>query len=81
MHPALEPLARRAWMGLAGVVCGAAAVYALSYWRTLRKIVEEPDIAPGSPRFGLVAAIRDPASDRDRAIQRTHTRRAAGSIA
>ncbi len=58
MHPALEPLARRAWMGLAGVVCGAATVYALSYWRTLRKIVEEPDIAPGShplfwlPRFG-----------------------------
>jgi hypothetical protein len=58
MHPALGPLARRAWFGLALVVCGAAVVYTLSYWRTLRKIVEEPDIVPGSlrlrwlPRFG-----------------------------
>jgi hypothetical protein len=58
MHPALAPMARRAWIGLAGVVCGTALVYTLSYWRTLRKIVEEPDIMPGShgfswlPRFG-----------------------------
>jgi CubicO group peptidase (beta-lactamase class C family) len=58
MHPALGPLARRAWIGLALVVFGAAVVYTLSYWRTLRKIVEEPDIVPGSlrlrwlPRFG-----------------------------
>ncbi len=58
MHPALAPLARRAWIGLAVVVCGTAVVYTLSYWRTLRKIVEEPDILPGShrlswlPRFG-----------------------------
>jgi CubicO group peptidase (beta-lactamase class C family) len=51
MHPALEPLARRAWMGLAGVVCVATVAYTLSYWRTLRKIVEEPDIVPGSPRW------------------------------
>ncbi len=51
LHPALEPLARRAWMGLAAVVCVAAATYTLSYWRTLRKIVEEPDIMPGSRRF------------------------------
>ena len=50
--PALEPLARRAWMGLA-VVGGATAVaYALSYLRTLRQIVEEPDIAPGTRRAG-----------------------------
>jgi CubicO group peptidase (beta-lactamase class C family) len=58
LHPALEPLARRAWIGLAGVVSVAAVAYTLSYWRTLRKIVEEPDIGPGSrhfawlPRFG-----------------------------
>jgi CubicO group peptidase (beta-lactamase class C family) len=51
MHPALAPLARRAWIGLGGVVLGAAVVYTLSYWRTLRKIVEEPDIMPGSLRF------------------------------
>jgi CubicO group peptidase (beta-lactamase class C family) len=51
MHPALQPLAARAWIGLSAVVCVAAATYTLSYWRTLRKIVEEPDIAPGSPRW------------------------------
>jgi CubicO group peptidase (beta-lactamase class C family) len=61
LHPALEPLARRAWTGLAGVVCVAAVTYTLSYWRTLRKIVEEPDIVPGSrrlswlPKFGSQA--------------------------
>jgi CubicO group peptidase (beta-lactamase class C family) len=52
LHPALEPLARRAWMGLAAVVCVATVTYTLSYWRTLRKIVEEPDIGPGSARLG-----------------------------
>lgn len=58
MHPALAPLAHRAWIGLATVGCGTAAVYTLSYWRTLRKIVEDPDITPGVvrvhwlPRFG-----------------------------
>ncbi len=51
MHPALAPLAQRAWVGLACVICVAAVAYTLSYWRTLRKIVEEPDIAPGSSRF------------------------------
>ncbi len=56
--PALALLARRAWIGLAIAVCGTAAAYALSYFRSLRKIVEEPDIMPGSrgaswlPRFG-----------------------------
>jgi hypothetical protein len=58
MHPALEPLAQRAWTGLAAVVSVAAVSYTLSYWRTLRKIVEEPDIALAPahlrwlPRFG-----------------------------
>jgi CubicO group peptidase (beta-lactamase class C family) len=52
MHPALEPLARRAWIGLGGVVCVAAVAYTLSYWRTLRMIVEEPDIVSGSARLG-----------------------------
>ncbi|HEV2447458.1 MAG TPA: serine hydrolase, partial [Candidatus Sulfopaludibacter sp.] len=57
LHPALAPFARRAWVGLAAAVCATAAVYAASYLRTLRKIVEEPDIAPGFrsgwlPRFG-----------------------------
>ena len=49
--PALAPLARRAWMGLAVAVSVTAMAYALSYFRTLRKIVEEPDIMPGARRF------------------------------
>ncbi len=56
--PALGSLAARAWIGLAIAVCGTAVAYLLSYLRTLRKIVEEPDIVRGSgsanwlPRFG-----------------------------
>ncbi len=57
-YPSLAALARRAWIGLALAVAGAAVAFLLSYFRTLRKIVEEPDIAPRSsrlnwlPRFG-----------------------------
>jgi CubicO group peptidase (beta-lactamase class C family) len=50
--PALAPLARRAWIALAIAVSVTAVAYALSYFRTLRQIVEEPDILPGSRRFG-----------------------------
>jgi len=57
LHPALEPFAWRAWIGLIAAVGATAVAYAASYFRTLRKIVEEPDIAPGLqhawlPRFG-----------------------------
>jgi CubicO group peptidase (beta-lactamase class C family) len=57
LHPALAPFARRAWIGLAIAVCATAAAYAASYLRTLRKIVEEPDVAPAFrsrwlPRLG-----------------------------
>ncbi len=51
-------LARRAWIGLAIAGCGAVAAYLICYFRTLRKIVEQPDITPGVrgvnwlPRFG-----------------------------
>lgn len=51
MHPVLQPLAHRAWIGLTAVVCGTAIVYALSYWRTLRRIVEDPDITPVKVRL------------------------------
>jgi hypothetical protein len=44
-------LARRAWFGLAIAAGTAAVAYALSYVRTIRQIVEEPDIAPGVQRF------------------------------
>jgi hypothetical protein len=51
-------LARRAWLALNIAALAAAVAYALSYFRTIRKIVEEPDIAPSPrrlkwlPRFG-----------------------------
>jgi hypothetical protein len=57
-HPALAPLANRALVGSAVAVIGAGTAFLLSYFRTLRKIIEAPDIAPGSrrgswlPRFG-----------------------------
>ena len=58
LPPMLAPLAERAWIGLAISVCGGAAAYLICYFRTLRKIAEQPDILPGSrrlhwlPRFG-----------------------------
>lgn len=57
-HPALIALAHRAWIGLAIAIMLAAATFVVSYVRTLRKIVEQPDIVPGMrrvkwlPRFG-----------------------------
>jgi CubicO group peptidase (beta-lactamase class C family) len=56
--PAMASLARRAWIALAVALAVTAASYALSYFRTMRKIVEEPDILSRSrgaswlPRFG-----------------------------
>ncbi len=55
---ALASFAGRAWIGLAIAAGATAAAYTLCYFRSLRKIVEEPDILPGSrreswlPRFG-----------------------------
>jgi CubicO group peptidase (beta-lactamase class C family) len=53
MHPALQPLANRAWIGFAAMLCVTPIVYALSYWRMLSAIAEEPDIAPAPPRWGF----------------------------
>jgi CubicO group peptidase (beta-lactamase class C family) len=56
--PALAPLARRAWLGLTVCIALTATAYLLSYLRTIRKIVEEPNIVASSrtlhwlPRFG-----------------------------
>jgi CubicO group peptidase (beta-lactamase class C family) len=44
--PALEPLARRAVVALVGALVAAALACALSYMRTLRRLAEEPDMAP-----------------------------------
>ena len=50
-QPAIALLVRRAWTGLALAAFGAAAAFLLSYFRTLRKIVEEPDIVPAARGF------------------------------
>ncbi|MBV8898004.1 MAG: beta-lactamase family protein [Acidobacteriaceae bacterium] len=57
LHPALAPFALRAWIGLIVALSATAIAYAASYLRTLRQIVEEPDIAPALrnawlPRLG-----------------------------
>jgi hypothetical protein len=58
MQATIHSLARRALAGLAMAMAGAGTAFLLSYFRTLRKIVEEPDIVPGAggirwlPRFG-----------------------------
>jgi hypothetical protein len=57
-HPALAPLAARAWIGLGFSTLGTCAALLLSYFRLMPKIVEQPDILPQmrsvswSPRFG-----------------------------
>jgi hypothetical protein len=56
--PALPELARRAWIAIAVAFGATASAYTLAYLRTLRRIVEEPDIPPAAglrirlPRFG-----------------------------
>lgn len=51
MQPALAPLALHAWLGLAIAGCAAAALYSFSYFRTLGRVAEEPDIVPGFRRL------------------------------
>jgi hypothetical protein len=46
MDPGFTLLARRAWIGLAVSLSGAVSALLLCYFRTMRKIVEEPDIMP-----------------------------------
>ncbi|HEY1994958.1 MAG TPA: hypothetical protein VGG81_11190 [Edaphobacter sp.] len=48
MDPAFVPLARRAWLALEASVPGAGLVLLLSYFRMMPRIVEQPDILPGS---------------------------------
>ena len=56
--PALGSYAARAWAGLAIAIGATAAAYTLCYFRSLRKIVEQPDILSGRhrelrlPKFG-----------------------------
>ncbi len=48
-HSILVTLATRAWMGLGITIATVIVAFLLSYYRTLRKIVEQPDIVPRSP--------------------------------
>jgi hypothetical protein len=41
-------LAMRAWVGVGVVVCGAGASLLACYLRTMKKMVEEPDLLPGA---------------------------------
>ena len=50
MDPGFVPLANRAWIGLAITILGTGATILFAYFRSLRKIVEQPDILPGSRR-------------------------------
>lgn len=56
---ALAPLAGRAWAGLALAVLGTALAYGLSYFRTLRRIAEQPDITPSVTRMRWLPAFGD----------------------
>ena len=60
MHPALASLAARARMGLGVAILGAAAAVLLSYLRTLRKVVEQPDILPSSRRSNWSLRLTNP---------------------
>jgi CubicO group peptidase (beta-lactamase class C family) len=54
----LATLAQRAWIGLLLTLCGAVLAYLICFFRTLRRIAEQPDILPVRagvswlPRFG-----------------------------
>jgi CubicO group peptidase (beta-lactamase class C family) len=45
-HPALTRLGHAAWAGFGAIVAVAGVSYALAYARTLRQVVEAPEIAP-----------------------------------
>jgi hypothetical protein len=51
MHPAMAPLAKRAGLALLMVVAGALLSFVLSFVRSIRKIVEQPDIVPSRSGF------------------------------
>lgn len=56
--PMMGPLARRAWIASGSIGCVTLLVWVAAYYRTVRQIVEEPDIVPGRahvqwlPQFG-----------------------------
>jgi hypothetical protein len=59
MDPGFIPLASRAWIGLAITILGTGATILFAYFRSLRKIVEQPDILPGSRGGSWSARLGD----------------------
>jgi CubicO group peptidase (beta-lactamase class C family) len=58
--PAVALLAKRAWIGWAVSFLGAAASYLICYFRTLRKIAEQPDILPSASRLRWAPTVGNP---------------------
>jgi hypothetical protein len=56
----LEWLALRAWIALGSVVVGASASLALCYLRSMKKMVEEPDLVPGARGLHWTLSLGDP---------------------
>lgn len=56
-RPALATLASRAWIGVGLASTGAGTAFLLSYFHTIRKIVEQPDIVPAARRLGRLPRI------------------------
>jgi hypothetical protein len=57
MQPAFAPLARRAWVGFFGAIVLAVITVLLSYFHTLRKTIEQPDILPAPYRANLTPRL------------------------
>jgi hypothetical protein len=55
--PVFAPLAARAVRNLSIAAAAAAAGYALAYFRQMRRIVEEPDIAPGDRALSVAGVV------------------------
>ena len=58
--PALGAYAKRAWLAIGATVAATLCAYALCYFRTLRKIVEQPDILPRTRQHWLSTLRRWP---------------------
>jgi hypothetical protein len=58
----LLELATRGWIALAVAGFTAALLFLLSYLRTLRKIIEQPDIGAGVHRLAWLPTLRNPVS-------------------
>jgi hypothetical protein len=63
MHPALAPLATRAWIGLGCCTAGAVAALLLCYFRLMSKIVEQPDILPQMRSVSWAPRLCDPLTE------------------